>query len=158
MEEASISTGAPAKPAEEQTASTTPPSTATKPGVGDEVADKAENQKSGDQRSKVWVGVIGAFGFLFLIWLAHALVSWTALTPATFRPFVALGASAAFLVIMGLTTLISIIPATALNPDVKTEFFSARAAYICVLAGLILLGIVGIGAAFAQVVLVLGEF
>jgi hypothetical protein len=73
--------------------------------------------------------------------------------PPAVRTFVALGAAAGALVVGGFITLIVLIPTAGSNPDVKTEFYSARAAYVCVVAGLVLLGIVTIGAVFARVVL-----
>jgi hypothetical protein len=76
-------------------------------------------------------------------------------TPA--RTFVALCVAAGALVVGGLVTLIVIIPAAGSRSDVKTEFYSARAAYLCVIAGLALFGIVAIGAVFARVMLNVGR-
>jgi hypothetical protein len=76
--------------------------------------------------------------------------------PAAARTFVGLSAVAGVLIVGGLVTLIVLIPAAGSNPDVKTEFFSARAAYFCVIAGLGLFGIVAIGAIFARVMLTVG--
>ena len=73
--------------------------------------------------------------------------------PAPVRTFVALSAVAGILVVGGLTTLIVLIPAAGSNPEVKTEFYSARAAYLCVIAGLLLFAVVTIGAVFARVML-----
>ena len=73
--------------------------------------------------------------------------------PLPFRTFETMSLSAGALVVGGLLTLIGIIPAVRLNSDVKTEFYSARAAYLCVVAGLVLFGIITIGAVLAQVVL-----
>jgi len=62
------------------------------------------------------------------------------------------------LIVGGLVTLIVLIPAAGgSNSDIKTEFFSARAAYLCVITGLVLFGIVAIGAVFARVVLTVGR-
>lgn len=77
--------------------------------------------------------------------------------PDTVRTFVALSIIAGALVLGGFVTLILLIPATRPNPDVKTEFLSARAAYLCVIAGLILFGIITVGAVFARVMLNVGR-
>lgn len=74
-----------------------------------------------------------------------ALTVFICSTPVPARTFVALAAAAGALVVGGLVTLIVIIPAVGSNPDVKTEFYSARAAYLCVVAGLMLLGAVAVG-------------
>ena len=76
--------------------------------------------------------------------------------PAPARTFVTIAAAAGVLVVGGLVTLIVLIPAAGSNPEVKTEFYSARAAYLCVIAGLILFGVVAIGAVFARVMLIVG--
>jgi hypothetical protein len=73
--------------------------------------------------------------------------------PAPARTFVALAAVAGVLIVGGLVTLIVLIPAAGSNPEVKTEFYSARAAYLCVITGLVVLGIIAIGAVFARVML-----
>jgi hypothetical protein len=73
--------------------------------------------------------------------------------PAPARTFVALSAAAGVLVVGGLVTLIVLIPAAGSDLDVRTEFYSARAAYLCVIAGLVLFGVVAIGAVFARVML-----
>jgi len=39
------------------------------------------------------------------------------------------------------------------NPNVKTEFYSVRAAYWCVIGGLVLFGVVSTGAVIARVLL-----
>jgi hypothetical protein len=77
--------------------------------------------------------------------------------PAPARTFVALSAAAGVLVVGGLVTLIVLIPAAGSDLDVKTEFYSARAAYLCVIAGLVLFGVVAIGAVFARVMLTIGR-
>jgi hypothetical protein len=83
-----------------------------------------------------------------------AIVIWR--MPAPARTFVALSAAAGVLVVGGLVTLIVLIPAAGSNPELKTEFYSARAAYFCVIAGLILFGVVAIGAVFARVMWTVG--
>lgn len=76
--------------------------------------------------------------------------------PAPVRTFVALAAVAGVLVVGGLVTLIVLIPAAGSNPDVKTEFYSSRAAYLCIITGLMLFAIVAIGAVIARVMLTVG--
>ena len=77
--------------------------------------------------------------------------------PGPTRTFVALSAEAGALVIGGLVFLIVLIPVAASKSDVRTELYSVRAAYLCVVAGLILLGIVAVGAVVAQVMLTVGR-
>ena len=85
-----------------------------------------------------------------------ALTTVISRVPAPTRTFVAIFAAAGVLVVGGLVTLIVLIPAAGSNPDVKTEFYSARAAYLCVITGLLLFGVVAIGAVFARVMLNIG--
>lgn len=73
------------------------------------------------------------------------------------RSYVALSAAAGSLVVGGLVVLIVLIPAAASKSDVRTELYSVRAAYLCVVAGLILLVIVAIGVVFAQVMQTVGR-
>ncbi len=67
------------------------------------------------------------------------------------RVFAALLAVAGYLVVSGLVFLVVVIPAAGSNPEVKTEFYSARAAYFCVISGLVLVGIVTIGILIALI-------
>lgn len=71
--------------------------------------------------------------------------------------YVALSAGAGTLVLGGLIFLISVIPAAASKSNIRTELYSVRAAYLCVIAGLILIGIVAIGLVFAQVMQTVGR-
>jgi hypothetical protein len=95
--------------------------------------------------------IVASFTTIFLIAL-----TLTYYTPAPARTFVGFSVIAAALVVGGLITLIVLIPAAGSNPDVKTEFFSARAAYLCVVAGLLLFGVVVVGAVVARVMLTAG--
>lgn len=61
------------------------------------------------------------------------------------RVFAGLFTVSVGLVVIGLVTLIFIIPAAGPDYDLKTEFYSVRAAYFCVLAGLASLVIVAFG-------------
>ena len=61
------------------------------------------------------------------------------------------------LVLLGLVVLVRTIPVSALNAKerdvtVRTEFFSARAAYWCVISGLIVILITSIGSAAVAVI------
>jgi hypothetical protein len=76
--------------------------------------------------------------------------------PAPAQTFVSLSAVGGVLIVGGLITLIVLIPAAGSNSDIKTEFLSARAAYFCVIAGLVLLGVVAVGAVSVRVMLTLG--
>lgn len=88
-------------------------------------------------------------------------ISWVIGTtyemPAAIRTFAMLSVAAGGLVVAGLVILIVVIPAVRFESDVKTEFYSARAAYLCVIAGLILFAIITIGAVVARVSLTLGS-
>ncbi len=101
-------------------------------------------------RRMVFSFTVGAA--LLAFWLVHHLIRVLA-EPA--HTFAILTASAGFLVVGGLVFLVFVIPAAASSPyagAVKTEFHSARAAYLCVAAGLLLFIVTAIGAAAAQVV------
>jgi hypothetical protein len=76
--------------------------------------------------------------------------------PAPAQTFVSLAAVAGVLIVGGLIALIVLIPAAGSNSDIKTEFLSARAAYFCVIAGLVLLGVVAVGAVSVRVMLTVG--
>lgn len=75
------------------------------------------------------------------------------------RAYVALAATATGLVLAGLLFLIVWIPAASkyFKPDLRTELYSVRAAYVCVIAGLIMFGIVAIGVVLAQVMRTVGH-
>ncbi len=89
--------------------------------------------------------------------IAYALVRVVYALPPPARAYVALSIVAGALVACGFVLLIGVIPAFgSLNPDLRTEFLSSRAAYLCVVAGLVLFGVITIGAVFARVVLTLG--
>jgi hypothetical protein len=75
--------------------------------------------------------------------------------PAAPRTYVALAIVAGALVAGGFVLLINVIPNQTPKADIKTEFYSARAAFIAVLAGLGLFAIVAIGAVVARVLLTL---
>ena len=113
-------------------------------------AKDSANQKSTARRTH-WIAptVVAVTGGIILT----AVVSRV---PGPVRTFVALSAVAGVLVVGGLVTLIVLIPAAGSNPDVKTEFHSSRAAYLCIITGLILFGIVTIGAVIARVMLTVG--
>jgi len=68
--------------------------------------------------------------------------------------YLALSAGAAIFVLAGLFFLIILIPAASrfLKSELRTELYSVRASSLCVIAGLIMLGIVAIGLVLAQVV------
>jgi len=94
-----------------------------------------------------FAGLLGGFSLAALI----------CSIPAPAQTFVSLSTVSGVLIVGGLVTLIVLIPAAGgSNSDIKTEFFSARAAYLCVITGLVLLGIVAIGAVFARVMLTVG--
>jgi hypothetical protein len=69
------------------------------------------------------------------------------------RTFVVLSVVAGALVVGGFLALVVIIPGVRRNPEIKTEFLSARAAYFCVLVGLVLFAIIAIGAVLTRVML-----
>jgi hypothetical protein len=73
--------------------------------------------------------------------------------PDPTRMYLGLSEGAAALVLAGLVFLIVLIPAAAtfLKSELRTELYSVRASFLCVVAGLILFGIVAIGLVFAQV-------
>jgi hypothetical protein len=108
-------------------------------------APPAQNTAAGGRWNVFWV--IAIIGVVASIALAHLISAM----PAPARTFVALGVCAGALIVGGLVFLIILIPAAGSNPDVKTEFYSARAAYNCVIAGLIAFLIVAIGAIVASV-------
>lgn len=117
---------------------------ATKPTTSSAQSGKPASPKH--WKSATFVTVLGGIALAAVIYMV----------PDPARTFVALAASAAVLVVGGLVTLIVLIPAAGSNPEVKTEFLSARAAYFCVIAGLILFGVVAIGAVLARVILTVG--
>lgn len=104
-------------------------------------------------RQTFWRAVI-AIVFSFVLYSIVVIVYGL---PASVRTFVALSVAAGALVVGGLLTLIVVIPVVDLKSDVKTEFYSARAAYLCVIAGLALFAVITIGAIFVQVALALGK-
>lgn len=64
----------------------------------------------------------------------------------------------AVLVLIGLATLLVAIPLLAKwykDSDARTEFYSSRAAYFCVVVGLVILIIVAVGACALAIVRVL---
>ena len=73
--------------------------------------------------------------------------------PYPTRAYLALAVGAGTLILAGLAFLIILIPAGSkyLKSDVRTEHYSVRAAYLCVITGLILFGIIAIGLVFSQV-------
>lgn len=100
-------------------------------------------------RRTVFSFTLGAAILAF--WVVHHLI-YSLAEPA--QTFAILTTCAGFLVVGGLVFLVFVIPAAASSPyagAVKTEFHSARAAYLCVAAGLILFMITAIGAAITQV-------
>jgi|ERR1700722_6535853 hypothetical protein len=108
-----------------------------------------EDTKTPDRKHWMWpTGLTVLSGIALTIVISRV--------PAPTRTFVAIFAAAGVLVVGGLVTLIVLIPAAGSNPDVKTEFYSARAAYLCVITGLVLFGVVAIGAVFARVMLNVG--
>ena len=89
-----------------------------------------------------------------LVGLAITLVKLIYPLPYPTRMYLALSAGAAILVLAGLFFLIILIPAASrfLKSELRTELYSVRASSLCVIAGLIMLGIVAIGLVLAQVV------
>ena len=99
-------------------------------------------------RRTVFSFTVGAA--LLAFWLVHHLIRVLA-EPA--HTFAILTACAGFLVVGGLVFLVFVIPAAAscqYAGAVKTEFHSARAAYLCVAAGLLLFIVTAIGATATQ--------
>ena len=121
----------------------------TAPSVGDSARS---SRPSGEER---WVPPIIAALLIVVSGIVLTFLIYPFPPPG--RTFVALLAVAGALVVGGLSTLMYLIPSAASNREVKTEFYSARAAYLCVLAGLLLSVIVAIGAVFAAVVLLIGR-
>lgn len=98
-------------------------------------------------RALFWTtGVIAAVLSIILTALIYPI-------PAPARTFVALGVSAGALVVGGLVFLVFLIPAAGSTAQVRTEFHSVRAAYNCVLAGLIGFILIAIGAIAARIIL-----
>lgn len=83
--------------------------------------------------------------------LLAGVVAWNAIwrVPAEVRLFAGLMTVSGYLIVGGLVTLLFIIPAAGSDPEVKTEFYSSRAAYWCVISGVILMGIVVTGVVLA---------
>jgi hypothetical protein len=119
-------------------------------GASEKTANGSEEDKKTPDR-KHWMWSTG-----LTVLSGIALTTVISRVPAPTRTFVAIFAAAGVLVVGGLVTLIVLIPAAGSNPDVKTEFYSARAAYLCVITGLLLFGVVAIGAVFARVMLNIG--
>jgi len=95
--------------------------------------------------------VLAAFGVIAIV-----VSRWIYAVPPAARTFASLSALAFALIVGGFIVLMVLVPAAGSNPEVKTEFHTARAAYLCVVAGLIILSIVAIGAVFARIVLTIG--
>jgi hypothetical protein len=118
-------------------------------------AGATSDLNSGKQSArKPWLWwLVAGLGTALMLYLLHLICQ---IPPAT-RTFVALAATAGALVVGGLATLIFIIPAADSFREVKTEFYSVRAAYLCVIAGLVLFVIVTLGAVIARVMLTTGR-
>jgi len=99
-------------------------------------------------RTRLGIFAAAIIAVVLIPWLVYAL-------PAAPRTYVALSIVAGALTGCGVVLLIVVIPAFG-SSDLKTEFYSARAAYLCVVAGLVLFGVITVGAVFARVVLTLG--
>jgi magnesium-transporting ATPase (P-type) len=83
--------------------------------------------------------------FISAFWFLHQLIR-KLVEPA--HTFGVLAACAGFLVLGGLVFLVFVIPAAASSTHaryVKTEFHSAKAAYLCVAAGLTLFIVIAVG-------------
>ena len=113
---------------------------------------KIPEAENGADKRKGWKSYIGPvlavlafWGLLRLAHWFHWLFNRYAAT-SNAQVFVGLVAVAGMLVVGGLVTLVIFIPAARLNQDVKTEFYSARAAYGCVVGGLLLLILAATGA------------
>jgi hypothetical protein len=97
---------------------------------------------------------IAIFGLLVvaLVKLAIILIKLIYPLPYPTRMYLALSAGAGVLILAGLFFLIILIPAASrfLKSELRTELYSVRASSLCVIAGLIIFGIVAIGLVLAQ--------
>jgi hypothetical protein len=80
-----------------------------------------------------------AWGFGYIAW---RLISGF---PAQIQVFAGLITVSMYLVAGGLVALVFIIPVSGPNTEIKTEFYSARGAYFCIIAGLVLALVVSMG-------------
>lgn len=116
---------------------------------------------SGESRSSLlqrWLDVIpiailGALAAV-LVTLAIILIKLIYPLPYPTRMYLALSGGAAVLVFAGLSFLIILIPAASrfLRSELRTELYSVRASSLCVIAGLIMLGVVAVGLVSAQLI------
>ncbi|HEX8815116.1 MAG TPA: hypothetical protein VF753_06420 [Terriglobales bacterium] len=74
--------------------------------------------------------------------------------PYPTRMYLALSSGAAVSVLTGMFFLVSLIPfaSKVLKSELRTELYSVRASYLCVIAGLVMLAVVTIGLVAAQLI------
>jgi hypothetical protein len=92
--------------------------------------------------------------------LCAYVILWVAVwfvIPYQTRTYVALSVVAGSLVSGGFALLIYVIPSDSSDDGVKTEFYSARAAYLSVIIGLALFVVIAVGATFARVLVTVQE-
>lgn len=84
---------------------------------------------------------------IVLVELSNVLFKRIYPLPYPTRMYLSLSAGAAILIFAGLFFLIILIPAASkfLKSELRTELFSVRASSLCVIAGLVIFGIVAIG-------------
>jgi hypothetical protein len=117
----------------------------------------ASTEESRSSWVKRWSDAIpiAIFGALVVVLLRLAIILVKLIYPLPYptRMYLALSAGAAVLVLAGLFFLIILIPAASkfLKSELRTELYSVRASSLCVIAGLIMFGIVAIGLVLEQV-------
>ena len=89
------------------------------------------------QRLVFMLVLAGVFG-----WLADWLIAGF---PSEIKVFAGLITVSIYLIAGGFVILIFIIPVSGPCSEIKTEFYSARAAYFCTIAGLVLAIVVSMG-------------
>lgn len=97
--------------------------------------------------------ILGAFA---IVLLKLAIILFHLMYPLSYptQMYLSLSAGAAILILAGLFFLIILIPAASkfLKSELRTELYSVLASSLCVIAGLIMLGIVAIGLVSTQLI------
>jgi hypothetical protein len=105
----------------------------------EEIRKKEQRRK--DLRLLVTLGLVIVLASVTGLFVRSAICK---LSPEI-RVFAGLLAISLYLVAGGLASIMFVIPAAGPDYEVKTEFYSVRAAYMCVIAGLVLAVIVSVG-------------